>query len=214
MMWKPRPFWEHFCQPSPRCCAQNSKTIYLEEHSPNAQKKCITKMIQQRQDMVDDPFYHVWNLVRREGTPSGRYIMELLRSDPKDETAKLILRIQQSTRTKYIMYKTLMNPSFVVHQMYSEPDIKEHERLAVTRFRLSSHNLAIERGRWSRTPRELRLCQCGCVQDEKHMIEECQNVAPIRERRAELDFSLPNFFDSEPIKTMVHTCHSIIKDFT
>ena len=185
----------------------------LSEHVRTAQKRCIGKMIQEREEIVDDPFFHVWNLVRRESTPSARYILELLRSDPNDESSKVIHRIEHSTRTKYIMYRILINPSFAVHKMYTEPSIKEHERLTVTRFRLSSHNLAIERGRWSRTPCELRLCQCGGVQDEKHMIQECPNITPIRERNNELSYTLPDFFECEPLGSMVHVCHSIIKDF-
>ena len=45
-------------------------------------------------------------------------------------------------------------------------------------FRLSSHNLKIETGRWTRQPRELRLCLCGQVQDEMHVIQFC----PLTER--------------------------------
>ena len=33
-------------------------------------------------------------------------------------------------------------------------------RKAMTRFRLSSHKLMIERGRWLKVPRIIRLCLC------------------------------------------------------
>ena len=51
-----------------------------------------------------------------------------------------------------------------------------------TRLRLSSHRLRIETGRWSRIPRENRLCACGVIQDEAHAIQVCPNVGHIRQR--------------------------------
>ena len=47
--------------------------------------------------------------------------------------------------------------------------VPEWQRIAFTRFRLSSHRLRIETGRWSRLPREQILCDCGAnePQDEK-----------------------------------------------
>ena len=44
----------------------------------------------------------------------------------------------------------------------------------ITRFRLGSHNLPIEKGRWNRTPRELRICNpCNVLGDEHHVIYDC-----------------------------------------
>ena len=75
-----------------------------------------------------------------------------------------------------------INPTLVAHDVYNkhctESFIDELYRLAFTRLRLSSHNLRIETGRWARLPRERRLCQCGCVQVERHVVEQC----PLTER--------------------------------
>ena len=47
----------------------------------------------------------------------------------------------------------------------------------VIRFRLGSHVLPIETGRWSRKPRQDRLCvECGVLGDERHAIFHCQRV--------------------------------------
>ncbi len=57
-------------------------------------------------------------------------------------------------------------------------------RQAISRFRMSSHHLAIELGRHQRpkTPAEQRLCTvCNVVQDEKHHILECQLTEHLRE---------------------------------
>ena len=51
-------------------------------------------------------------------------------------------------------------------------------RLALTRFRASSHILEIERGRYTVpiTPEENRLCHtCDVVENEKHFLIHCTN---------------------------------------
>ena len=45
------------------------------------------------------------------------------------------------------------------------------------RFRVGSHLLPIETGRWTRTLRENRLCTaCGVLGDERHAIYQCGEV--------------------------------------
>jgi hypothetical protein len=60
--------------------------------------------------------------------------------------------------------------------------INERKRIVFTRFSLSSHHLKIETGRWSRIVREERLCECGEIQDENHIIFDCPKTNDIRER--------------------------------
>jgi hypothetical protein len=44
----------------------------------------------------------------------------------------------------------------------------------VIKFRLGSHYLPIETGRWSRKPRSERLCtNCGVLGDEEHVLYHC-----------------------------------------
>ena len=46
----------------------------------------------------------------------------------------------------------------------------------IIRFRCGSHCLPIETGRWSRTPREHRLCpSCRVVGDEHHFLFDCSD---------------------------------------
>ena len=48
---------------------------------------------------------------------------------------------------------------------------------SITRFRLGSHNLPIETGRWSRMNREDRLCRnCSVLGDEKHFLFHCTEI--------------------------------------
>ena len=47
----------------------------------------------------------------------------------------------------------------------------------ITKFRLGTHYLPIETGRWTRTPREERLCKsCEVVGDERHLIYDCSLI--------------------------------------
>ena len=64
--------------------------------------------------------------------------------------------------------------------------IYEIHRIAFTRFRLSSHSLVIETGRWNRRgrgrlPIEERLCSCGMIQTEEHVVCQCPRSQHIRE---------------------------------
>ena len=48
---------------------------------------------------------------------------------------------------------------------------------SITKFRLGSHNLPIEAGRWCRTLREDRLCNtCQVLVDEEHYIYTCSEI--------------------------------------
>ena len=55
--------------------------------------------------------------------------------------------------------------------------------LVFTRFRLSSHHLKIETGRWARIDAEDRLCDCGLgVENESHVLFDCPKTEEIRAR--------------------------------
>lgn len=58
-----------------------------------------------------------------------------------------------------------------------------------TRMRLQSHRLKIETGRWSRQPVENRLCECGAVQTEEHVLTTCPKIENIRNRFTNVNFS-------------------------
>ena len=81
-----------------------------------------------------------------------------------------------------------MNVGLKVHDIYSKKCfITETHRIAFTRFRVSSHSLAIEAGRWNRRGRgrlaiEERLCTCGQVQTEEHVISDCPISKHIRDQ--------------------------------
>ena len=70
---------------------------------------------------------------------------------------------------------------------------------------LSSHNLKIETGRWSRIPRENRLCECGEVQDELHITLLCPKTNAMREK-----YDIGNF---QTLNELMSNDSGVILDF-
>ena len=70
----------------------------------------------------------------------------------------------------------------------------------ITKFRLGSHNLKIETGRWQRIPRNERLCStCGVLGDEWHMFYDCVAIS-----RVDLDLptELSAMWDYSKVNTL------------
>ena len=80
-------------------------------------------------------------------------------------------KFRTQNTSKAITYRSI-NPELTVHKAYTAKEyIDERERLSFTRFRLSSHHLKIETGRWARIEAENRVCDCGGgIQDEHHVL--------------------------------------------
>ena len=144
-----------------------------------------------------DPLMFVIKLV--SDTSMGNYIDGLLTdSSMFYEKALQNMRnnILTSVKTKFVTY-TRLNPSLTVQDVYKPcvNYIPEVERVSFTRFRLSSHKLRIETGRWSRIPRDLRICECGKgIQDEQHVIKDCLFTEAVRNKYDALCLQLPEFF--------------------
>ena len=68
--------------------------------------------------------------------------------------------------------------------------IREDKRIIITKWRLSSHNINIETGRYTTpsTPREERVCsECATsVEDEHHVVFQCPLYRNIRTRHRDL----------------------------
>ena len=117
--------------------------------------------------------------------------------------------------TKYETYKTSLNPSMNVHKIYSANlYIPDFLRCAFTRTRLMSHNLKVETGRWSRIPRESRLCQCDSlsVQTEQHVLIDCILSRHVRGKYNINTRSLETLFSEEEDEiTLCKYIHETLK---
>ena len=91
------------------------------------------------------------------------------------------IRDNQSSKRKS---DVAINPHLECHKVYNTDGILEHHRINFSRFRLSSHRLKIETGRWSRIPRENRTCKCNNtnIEDEEHVALLCPLSEHLREK--------------------------------
>ena len=78
--------------------------------------------------------------------------------------------------------KWLDRPKYLVF------DLSAPVTCAYLRFRLDTHNLQVELGRWqNRQPRHLRICQrchMHALDDERHLVFECLALEHVRNVRA------------------------------
>ena len=119
----------------------------------------------------------------------ARCLTDMTSNDINDiEEANTILKtkIINSTSNRLTFYKSI-NPNLNMHEIYKNiTKVNEIERISWKRLRLSAHSLAIETGRWNRRgrgrlPVEERLCPCGQIQTEGHIIENCLISLQIRQ---------------------------------
>jgi hypothetical protein len=102
----------------------------------------------------------------------------------------------------------------------------DETRNVVARFRTSGHNLAVELGRRTKIPRELRVCQCcnlGLVEDEAHVVFDCPLYFQIRGRfykelfeRNTITRNLQDMFSRESVAYMgqyLRMCDDLRKQF-
>ena len=154
------------------------------------QRKFFVKMYNDRINKCDDPFGLVLNLVLRSRYSTKNYVYDLINNgidDIQHESVLLKNNLSNSESSRRLVYREVMNVNLSVHDIYLiKMNIPEAHRVAFTRFRVSSHSLAVETGRWNRRgrgrlPIEERLCSCGYVQSEEHVVSHCPLSQHIRD---------------------------------
>ena len=157
----------------------------------------LKSVISQRQELDNDPLMFALHLIQDSGSQSARYIDELLADEDyyTKGVEQLKETVRNSAKSKIVVYRQ-MNPELNVHEIYKQLNpIPEHQRCHFTRLRVVSHNLRIETGRWARQDRENRLCSCGEIQTEEHVIKSCVNTLTIREKYNIMTFAIPDIFE-------------------
>ena len=102
------------------------------------------------------------------------YLQEWWAEVRETSTGRLFKHIK--TDFKYEQYLNLVN---------------RHLRIGITKIRLSSHSLYVERGRWLKIQKDKRVCIiCNVIEDEYHCLVECPRF--INERRGKLPITLTN----------------------
>ena len=132
----------------------------------------------------EEPLTIVYMLCQQNNTNAYRNLRKVMEYE-FDAKERRHQAMRECTKTKTVTYRNI-NPSFSVHSMYTSADkyIADYRRTEMTRFRVGSHRLKVETGRWSRLPREQRTCSCvvGGVQDEEHVVFQCEYTRDLREK--------------------------------
>jgi hypothetical protein len=179
------------------------------------QASYLRKLIQERQSMEDDPFIFAWLLTRNGNRRMARYIDSLLENGDFITVAKRQLRdnVLNCNKSKFITYANI-NPTCGSPDIYRSRDYTpEHYRIAFSRMRLSSHRLRIETGRWARLARDQRLCTCGRVQDECHVLQDCPRTQALRDR---LGFPVvyPNIINNESTDAACKFVYEVMNEYS
>ena len=111
-------------------------------------------------DKDSTPLAKAFKMCELKGTSGYRYLKRLLDSPKVECLQETKQSFEHETGTKTLVYKEI-NPGLTVHKVYQlDKYIDERKRAVFTKFRVSSHSLKVETGRWSRIERENRLCDC------------------------------------------------------
>ena len=149
-------------------------------------QKCFLHKLTQREDYKNSHIERTISQAIALKTQMGSQIQDRINylnsSYVEEKLYRLKDRIQSSESTRRKVYYQ-MNPSLSKCVLYlTNSGIPEHARAAATQMRLSSHKLRIETGRWARIERENRLCPCGEVQDEQHVLLHCPLTDDLRKQ--------------------------------
>ena len=162
----------------------------------------------------ETPLMKIFKLCETKRTKGFVFLRNVMNpSIQLDDSVVGKFRDQNSTKAR--TYREI-NPELITHEVYNTKEyINERERLSFTRFRLSSHHLKIETGRWARIEREERVCGCGNgVQDEQHVLFWCPKTENER-RNVELQDNnigaLMQEMDVQELVSFVHNCMNHFK---
>ena len=177
-----------------------TELVYLESGEPSASALIKSKQIkylqklQSRNDFNDSYLCKVIDKAINVQSPMGKYIQQLRQIEQGpviSEREQLKIKVRnQLYSTRRQTYQEI-NPDLESPDLYKKSSdfVPEHYRIAFTRLRLGSHRLKVETGRWSRIPRERRLCPCGQIQDESHALLNCSQLSHLRQEFCNLDFN-------------------------
>ena len=137
----------------------------LQASVKQGQHDFFVKMNPERNGAVDEHFNFAMDLTRNYNARTFKQLDGVMQCDDHVSSAVEFLKnqIPNSDRTQFIIYRTI-NPTIDMPAVHSRLErenlVDDHHRLSFSRFRLSSHNLKTETGRWFRQPREVFVCAC------------------------------------------------------
>lgn len=117
------------------------------------------------------------------GIPIIDYYEQLHNQNVEDDISNREERIRGSTASMVVYYLSIVTDEKSC--IYSSL-LCDKLRYVITRWRLSNHDLEIEKGRRRDIPRELRVCdRCETLEDEDHVIFHCPRYEDVRQNHRE-----------------------------
>ena len=163
------------------------------------QQKYYQKYTEDRERLFEDPLGLALSLARTSNLNAHRY-MNAVKNEQNIIANDIEIRkdrLRNAEGTKFKLYVE-MNPELSKHKLYEEYEVNDSKRVDFSRFRLSSHRLKVETGRWARIDRNRRLCSCSAnIQDEHHVLRECALSEEVRNQYLQLNMNIPEIFNSD-----------------
>ena len=149
-------------------------------------------------------FYTTESEIEESKRPNNVLFMRL--KDQYQQSA--LAEIRNSSKLRF--YSKLKTTCGMERYLTDIKNVKH--RMAMTRLRLSSHNLNIEEGRYSSTPREERICSL-CkkdVEDETHFLIICPMYNNIKHHLSEHnDILTSNLYSCQDKAVKLMTCRDL-----
>ena len=127
---------------------------------------------------------NLYNKYMGENTDSKiMYYSKLSGNEKEVNKSQRLNLIDSSDRSSIVTYRSVVGTGFN-HVLYKS-NLNDEDRKIITRWRLSNHNLRVEKGRYTIpfTPRTGRVCiVCNVVEDEAHALFICKIHHSIRIR--------------------------------
>ena len=173
-----------------RCLQVKSGTtnelIYLELNRPDIISTIKDRQFSFREKITSlDPseafVRNIWDMCDSEGDSMKKYYLEL-KDDNRicniEEKKQSVLNPEKTMCTRYVR---------MINNGYSETlynsMLDDSKRKMITRWRLSSHKLKVETGRYGKTTENQRNCLlCDTLEDEYHSLFICKAHVFIRSK--------------------------------
>ena len=199
-----------------------TELVYLESGMGSASANIMRRQLKYVRNLMARPGYnssYLSTLISKATevrSPMGMYLQALLNIEGDPVENELILlqqKVMENVESSRRITYRMVNPELRAPAIYSSREaVPEHHRAAYTRIRLGSHRLKVETGRWSRIPRERRLCSCGSVQDEDHVLLRCPLMREVRGNFSSLDYrTLENLMMNENVYRLCKYIYIVIK---
>ena len=140
--------------------------------------------------------------------------------NPNNYKEDIRMRTERIHNSDNSMAKYYVDMNFMKESCIYNSFVNDKDRVIITRWRLSNHDLKIETGRYSGIPRGERRCDiCDVMEDEAHVIFRCPRYEEIRTKYQRLidrnddtkSFLDPNFTDIYETSRLLHEVEAFRK---